>query len=75
MTVEIFGDSTYHGKPIDIVTAMRQRCHARTRDVDGYIQFVATNLKLDVVGSSVAERCDSFINEIERTGWAAVQRG
>ena len=69
MKVQIHGRA-YFGSPENIVRQLRERDHGRPRDVDTYMKRVASSLAFKVEGESVADRCEAFLVEAIRAGFA-----
>jgi transcriptional regulator with XRE-family HTH domain len=68
---------TYAGSPVDIVRKLRaDAIHMKTRDIDAYVRTVVTRLRaeqqadIDLEGSSLEERCESFLAGVIRSGMA-----
>jgi transcriptional regulator with XRE-family HTH domain len=69
MKIRMIDDDTYFfGAPVDIARRLRGRAHTKARDLDGYMQKVASEYGFDLVGDTLEERCDAFLVGMIRQG-------
>jgi len=69
MKINIVG-KTMSGVPVNIVKRLREMDFGDTIDIDGYINRISEHLGFDISGDTIEDRCENFLKESAKNGWA-----